>query len=95
MIIILRSYVGETGRTLRERIQVQEHKRAVRAWSQSSEIANHVAETGLHINWEGATVLAREGSHFHRVFKEAWLSEVHGSENRVFHELDSAWDSLL
>ena len=87
------SYVGETGRTLRER--VQEHKRAVRTWSQSSEIANHVVETGHHMNWEGATVLTKEGNHFHRVFKEAWLSRVHSSGNRVFHQLDSAWDVLL
>ena len=87
------SYVGETGRTLRDR--VQEHKRAVRNWSRSSEIANHVEETGHRVNWEGATTLTKESSHFQRVFKEACFSRSHNSGNRVFHQLDSAWDSLL
>ena len=87
------SYIGETGRTLRER--VAEHKRAVRDWVTSSEIANHVAETGHAMNWEASAILSLESHHFRRVFKEAWFTRVQGSGNRVFHELDGAWGPLL
>ena len=37
-------YVGETGRTLQERML--EHRRAVRNFDGTSELAMHVAETG-------------------------------------------------
>jgi len=87
------SYVGETGRTIGERIN--EHKRAVRQWSVSSEVATHVSETGHGINWEMAENLSHEPFHFRRIFKESWFSKVHGSGNRVFHDLDVAWNGLL
>ena len=86
------SYVGETGRTIKQR--VTEHKRAVRNWSASSEIANHVAETGHDMKWNEVECLSREATHFRRIFKEAWYSKVHNSGNRVFHELDAAWIEL-
>jgi hypothetical protein len=86
------SYVGETGRTIKQR--VSEHRRAVRNWSTSSEIANHVAETGHAMKWDEVECLAREPSHFRRIFKESWFSKVHSSGNRVFHELDAAWIEL-
>ena len=44
------SYVGETSRTIKERLD--EHKRAVRKWSASSEVANHVLETGHGMDWD-------------------------------------------
>ena len=87
------SYVGETGRTLAERLT--EHKRAVKNCVSASEIAGHVWGEDHRMNWEGARVVAREGVHFKRLFKEAWLSRVHGSGNRTFHQLDSAWFPLF
>ena len=87
------SYVGETGRTLRER--VAEHRRAVKNFALSSEIANHVLETGHRMDWEGASSLARERGCFRRRFKEAWFSKFYSSSNRTFHDLDPAWDDLF
>lgn len=87
------SYVGETGRTLRERLA--EHQRAVRNMSAVSEVANHVLENDHRIHWDGAHTLSFEPGRFHRLFKEAWFSKVRRSGNRVFHDLDKAWDRLL
>ena len=58
------SYVGETGRTLRE--SLTEHKRAVRNMSATCEISNHVLETGHGIHWNGAHTLSHESGRFCR-----------------------------
>jgi len=87
------SYVGETGRTLSERLK--EHKRAVRNMSASSEISNHGLETGHAMDWSNAECLSREGGYFRRIFKEAWFSRSLHSGNRVFHDLDPAWNVFL
>jgi hypothetical protein len=87
------SYVGETGRSLR--VRISEHKRAVKNFSTSSEIANHVWEYGHKMRWEAAVVLAEEKDHFKRVFKEAWFTRQQHSGNRVFHELSGAWNVLF
>ena len=87
------SYVGESGRTLRERLT--EHKRAVRGCSSSSEIARHVWEKGHQMDWEREVVLLRERNYYRRIFKEAWFSRAYESGNRTFHELDQAWFPLF
>ena len=87
------SYIGETGRTLKDRLS--EHRRAVRNLSTFSEISNHVLNSGHVMNWEGAKVLTFEGNHMKRLFKESWFSRTHNNGNRVFYDLDNAWDSLL
>ena len=87
------SYVGETGRTLKERLT--EHKRAVSQFVTSSEVANHVLETGHVMDWDKAECLSHESSYSRRLFKEAWFSRVYESGNRVFHDLDAAWNTLV
>lgn len=88
------TYVGETGRTLAERLA--EHKRSVKNCNVSaSEIAAHVWETGHSIDWDKAGILASEKSYHKRVFKEAWYTRKHKAGNRVFHNLDRAWDPLF
>ena len=61
----------------------------------SSKIANHVLETGHAIKWDEASTLTRDTHHFRRVFKESWFSRVNKSGNRIFYEIDSAWDRLF
>jgi hypothetical protein len=87
------SYVGETARSLD--IRVSEHKRAVRTMASTSEIASHVLDTGHSINWDAAVRIDRDRGFFKRRFKEAWHTRKHASSNRVFHDLDSAWDLLV
>ena len=87
------SYIGETGRTLTDRLS--EHRRAVRNFSTSSEISNHVLSSDHVMNWDGAKILTLEDNHMKRLFKESWFSRVHNSGNRVFYDLDSAWESLI
>ena len=87
------TYVGETGRTLSERLA--EHKRAVRLWSTSSEIARHVTEESHAIDSESASIVARQSCYRKRIVKEAWFTKVHRSSNRVFAQMDGAWDKLL
>ena len=87
------SYVGETGRSIGQRIG--EHRRAVRRLAASSEIANHVLETGHQMDWSNPECLSRESSHFGRLFKEAWFSQKFKSGNRVFYDLDPTWNGFL
>ena len=51
-------YVGETGRTLKQRIT--EHKRAVKNVNSNIGIAVHVAKTKHQIRWDEAEVICRE-----------------------------------
>ena len=87
------SYVGETSRTLKERLT--EHRRAVKNFSSSSEIANHVLDADHRVDWEGAEILNFEDCHQKRIFKESWFTRIHNSGNRVFYDLNSAWSALL
>ena len=87
------SYVGETGRTLQER--VGEHRRTVRNWNTSSEIANHVLNDDHQMEWNSASVLSLETNRFKRVFKESVFSQFYKSGNRVFFDADAAWSDLL
>ena len=79
----------------REVLEDRLKERVVRSWSQSSELASHVMETGHRIGWEEAAILSKERVYFNRIFKEAWFSRVSGSSNRVFHQLDGTWSGLF
>ena len=39
--------------------------------------------------------MANECGRFRRLFKEAWYSKACASGNRVFYDLDKAWNLLL
>ena len=82
-------YVGETGRTFLERML--EHKRAVRRFEETSEIAMHVAETGHRMDWTSAGVIDKEKDYFKRGFKESWWSSVYASSNRTRCEVSKVW----
>ena len=86
-------YVGETGRTLKERMA--EHRRAVRECKETSEIASHVVESGHRMDWNGASVLEREVEYFKRGCKEAWWTRYFGSGNRTRWNLSGAWSGLV
>ena len=87
------SYVGETGRTLNDRIK--EHKRAVKNMSTASEIANHCLNEDHRMDWEGSKIIGREKWHTKRLFKEAWCSNKYQSGNRTFIDLNKAWNSCI
>ena len=87
------SYVGETGRTLKER--VTEHKRAVRNWNTNSEIVHHLRDTGHCMDWSNTTILDREKFYCKRIFKESWWSSVFSSGNRRMCEVDEAWNVVM
>ena len=53
-----RVYVGETGRTLKQRIT--EHKRAVKNADSNNGLAVHVARTEHEIRWDEAEIVYRE-----------------------------------
>ena len=53
-----RVYIGETGRTLKQRIG--EHKRAVKNQDKNNGIGVHILQTGHEIKWEDAVVTHRE-----------------------------------
>ena len=58
------SYVGETGRTLKKRIE--EHKTAVKKEDKRNGVAVHVKTTKHQINWEGARVISNETQYWRR-----------------------------
>ena len=85
--------MGETGRTLKERLV--EHKRAVREWKETSEIAVHVAETRHTMDWTGTLVVDREKEYFKRGCKESWWTSFFGSGNRTRSSLSDAWRGFM
>ena len=72
-----RVYVGETGRTLRQRII--EHKRAVKNADSNNGLAVHVARTKHDIRWDKAEVVCREEQWMKRKIKESLMIKAHGN----------------
>ena len=86
--------MGETGRTLDER--VKEHKRKVKGMEvTSSEIAKHVMDTGHLMEWTGARILEREVTYGKRIFKEAWWTRRLNAENRTKQVISDAWTPFI
>ena len=72
-----RVYVGETGRTLKQRIT--EHKRAVKNADSNNGLAVHVAGTGHTIHWDEAEVVWREEQWTKRKIKESLTIKAHAN----------------
>ena len=75
--------------------RLAEHQRAVKNLTSSSEIVNHMLDSDHRVDWEGAEILNFEDGHQKRLFKESWFSRVYDSGNRVFYDLNSAWNALV
>ena len=75
-------YIGETSRTLNERLK--EHKRALRLNNPSqSAIAEHSHNTGHNIKWDEARIIDFESNWLKRKIKEAlWIRRVNPALNR-------------
>ena len=84
-------YVGETGRTLKQRIT--EHKRAVRNADSNNGLAVHVAESEHEIRWNEAEVVCREEQWIKRKIKEGLSIKAHTGnlnlDNGAF--IDANW----
>ncbi len=84
------SYVGESGRTVEER--VKEHQRAIRDMDVGrSEIARHVLESDHHVDVKLAKVIDREPQWRKRTIKEAIWTRRYNSFNRTKHVLSEKW----
>ena len=90
-----RMYVGETGRTLKQRIT--EHKRAVKNADSNNGLAVHVAETEHEIRWNEAEVVCREEQWTKRKIKEGLSIKAHTGnlnlDNGAF--IDANWTPPL
>ena len=64
-----RSYYGQTGRSIKQRIL--EHKRAVRYGQESSAIFQHIRNTGHQINWDNSEVIFKNSCSYKRKIIEA------------------------
>ena len=66
------TYVGQTGRTLKDR--VQEHKRAVTSDNTyfTSAIAEHAVKSNHVIDWDSAKVIDSHPNLYQKCFLEAW-----------------------
>ena len=70
------TYVGETGRTLRKRLE--EHQRGLRLnQPEKSALAQHALHTNHNIDWSGSEVLEREQGWRRRRWKEAIAIHKH------------------
>ena len=76
-----RVYIGETGRSLRKRIE--EHKKTT-----SSAIHEHYNTTGHQIDWDNVKILGRENHWLKRKIKEA----IHIRCKRPSLNRDQGWD---
>ena len=61
-----RSYIGETGRNLKRLV---EHKAAMKRCDTKNGIAVHAWEQQHRVNWDEASVLAREPRYWRRVLE--------------------------
>ena len=68
-------YVGETGRTMKQRIS--EHKRAVKNGDTNNGLAVHVAGTGHSIKWDEAEIVCRDNQWTKRKIKESLAIKAH------------------
>jgi len=104
------SYIGETGRTLGNRIK--EHRsevdsvtgaftRAAKARAESTDnksaITDHVASKNYVIDWEKATVVDTVANRSERHIKEAvWIRKTSRTMNHDgVYQLSYVWDYLL
>ena len=85
-------YIGETGRTMEER--VKEHKRYLKNADVSSEIVNHVLDSGHAMNFRSAKLLDQARNYKRRIIKEAFWSSK-GSGNKVKFSVGQSWSSLV
>ena len=76
------TYIGETGRSLKDRLK--EHKRAFRLnYPTQSAVAEHAIDTGHNIGWENAHIIDSESHFWPRKVKEAiWIRKTNPSLNR-------------
>ena len=76
------SYVGQTGRSLQQRIK--EHQRAVQQQNTSTNaLAEHAWHKGHKINWDNPTILAHHPYLMQRCILESWHIHHHkGTINR-------------
>ena len=90
-----RVYVGQTGRTLAQRLK--EHKRAlVSGHLAQSAVAEHAAQELHDIDWEGATVMDIQQQYHQRCLLELWhiRSELN-TMNRDEGNLPPVYDLLV
>ena len=76
------SYIGETGRSLKDRLK--EHKRAFRLNNPNlSAVAEHAINTGHKIGWDEASIIDLETYFWPRKVKEAiWFKKTKPTLNR-------------
>ena len=71
-------YIGQTKNSLKTR--VGQHRAALRLCQPAkSAVAEHIIiMSGHQINWQGASIIARESNWRKRLFLESWMTEKHG-----------------
>ena len=90
-----KSYIGQTGRTLLQRIK--EHQRAVKTMNKdNSALAEHAWSEHQHIAWEDATVLDQHPFLHSRCVMESWyINNIPETLNREKGLLPETYLSLL
>ena len=90
-----RVYVGQTGRTLAQRLK--EHKRAlVNGHLAQSAVAEHAAQESHDIDWEGATVMDVQQQYHRRCLLESWhIRSESNIMNRDEGNLPPVYDLLI
>ena len=72
-------YIGETGRTLKER--VKEHKSYITKADSTKSVFNHMSSFDHNINFNNATELLFSSTYFERNFIESFLIEFSKNSN--------------
>ena len=93
-----KSYIGETGRKLK--IRVNEHKNDVRNNNNNiSGLSQHAKETGHEIDWEGVEIIYKENNFNKRKFKEALVIKENSdkilNKKEEIRILSSIWEGII
>ena len=88
-------YFGETGRDMK--VRCQEHKKAVREYSQNSAIANHCWEMNHRMNWDSLKLMYNSRNVGRRRVVEGALIDVGNSlpGNKSFTNEDRQTNKLI
>lgn len=86
-------YVGESARPIEKRRK--EHQRAVREFSETSEVAKHMYEDGHQVDFGGMKIIDKEQNRKKRVIKEALWTQKLNASNKTFHAVGSQWKGLF
>ena len=92
-IVLMASYIGETGRNLSTRLT--EHKRATKNGDVNNYIAEHHLKTKRQIDWDSATCITYSTDYYQRLTLESWFTNLEQTPLNRSQQLPAPYKRLI